>query len=150
MISIHLSKRRFSSRIIIWTATSEKVTSSSRKICGCTRAKSHPDVCSWLKYFIVSNDSVCGQRRPRSAFAQADLGFRPRKSLVLVVQSLLKRAHHTTILPGSFCSFYLGFGLRLAMSALNRQPNDSKIQCRVVLFENLSPTFPANAISKSG
>ena len=48
--------------------------SSSRRAC----AKSHPVICFPLIQFIVSNDSVSGQRRPRSACAnaQADLGLR--------------------------------------------------------------------------
>ena len=42
------------------------------------RRKSHTGTCSPLKYSIVSNDSVSGQRMPRSACtsAQADLGLR--------------------------------------------------------------------------
>ena len=41
-------------------------------------AKSHPCICSQLIHSIVSDDSVSGQRRPRSdcADAQADLGLR--------------------------------------------------------------------------
>ena len=41
-------------------------------------AKSDPGICSPLIHSIVANDSVSGQRRPRSdcADAQADLGLR--------------------------------------------------------------------------
>ena len=41
-------------------------------------AKSHTSICSPMMYFIVSNDSASGQRRPWSdcADAQADLGLR--------------------------------------------------------------------------
>ena len=43
----------------------------------CICPKSHPSICSPLKYSIVSNDSICGQRRPWSdcANAQSDLGL---------------------------------------------------------------------------
>ena len=66
----------------IWTASSEKVLSSMRKICGftspCACAKYHPGIRSPFIRSIVSNDSVRGQRRPWSdcADAQADLGLR--------------------------------------------------------------------------
>ena len=62
--------------------SSENVPSSMRKMCGftshCTYAKSHLGICSPLKHSIVSNNSVCGQRRPWSdcADAQADLDLR--------------------------------------------------------------------------
>ena len=36
-----------------------------------TLTKSHPGICSPLKHSIVSNDSICGQRRPCSDFADA-------------------------------------------------------------------------------
>ena len=41
-------------------------------------AKSRTGICSLLKHSVVSNDSVCGQRRPCSdcAYAQSDLVFR--------------------------------------------------------------------------
>ena len=42
-----------------------KEPSNMRKMCrftsSCTCAKSHPGICTPLKYSIVSNDSVCGQ-----------------------------------------------------------------------------------------
>ena len=43
----------------------------------CAWEKSYPGVCSPLIQSIVSNDSVSGQRRPRSGYAdaQADLGL---------------------------------------------------------------------------
>ena len=52
------------------------------KMCGfilsCTCAKSHPGICSPWKHSTLSNDSVCGHRRPfkECADTQADLGFR--------------------------------------------------------------------------
>ena len=51
-----------------------------RKVCGftsCTCAKSHPGICSPLKQSIISNCSVCGERKPWSdcADAQAELGL---------------------------------------------------------------------------
>ena len=46
----------------------EKVPSNMRKMWGftssCICAKSHLGSCSLMKHSIVSNDSVCGQRRP--------------------------------------------------------------------------------------
>ena len=44
----------------------------------CTWAKSHLGLCSPLIRFIVSNDSISRQQRPRSdcAYAQSDLGLR--------------------------------------------------------------------------
>ena len=65
----------------IWAASCEKVPLSMRKMCGftssCTCAKTHPGICSPLK-LIVANDSVSGQQRPKSDFAdaQSDLGLR--------------------------------------------------------------------------
>ena len=60
----------------------KKVLSDMRKRWGftltCTCAKSHPGICTHtLKHFIVSNDSVCGQRKPwlDCADAQADQSF---------------------------------------------------------------------------
>ena len=51
-----------------WATPSENVSSSMRKMCGFTSsgtcAKSHPGICSPLKYSMVCNDSVCGQQRP--------------------------------------------------------------------------------------
>ena len=65
----------------VWATSSEIVPSSKRSVR--TRIilhmrKSHPGICSPLKHSKVSNNSVCGQLRPRSDYtdAQADLGLR--------------------------------------------------------------------------
>ena len=69
-------------RGIKWTASSENVPSSMRKMYGltssCARARSHPGLCSSLIHSMVFIDSVSGRRRPRSdcANAQSDLGLR--------------------------------------------------------------------------
>ena len=65
-----------------FTASSEKVPSSMRIMCGftssCACAMYHPDLCSRFIHSVISNDSCSGQRRPWSdcADAQADLGLR--------------------------------------------------------------------------
>ena len=65
----------------ILAKSNEKVPSSMQKLrrfrsCAC--AKYHPDFCSPLEHSIASNDSVWGERMPRSDCAnmQADMGLR--------------------------------------------------------------------------
>ena len=65
------------------TASSEKMLSNIpimcrlTSSCSCAVLSAHPGICSPLNYFIVADDSVCGQRRPWFdwADAQADLGL---------------------------------------------------------------------------
>ena len=52
----------------IWTMPSEKVLSNMCKmrrfISSCECAKYHPGLCPLFIHSLVSNDSVCGQRKP--------------------------------------------------------------------------------------
>ena len=68
--------------VTMWSAWSEKVPTSTRKMCGITPSRAcarfHQDLSSPLIYSVVPNDSVSGQWRPWSdcTDAQADLGLR--------------------------------------------------------------------------
>ena len=96
-----------------WTAPSENVSSSMRKMrrfgSSCACAKYHLRLCSQFIHFTVSNDSVSGQWRPWSdcADAQADLGLRRphmSKDTLLrgaVLMGIAQRAH--SVLPNHCC-----------------------------------------------
>ena len=66
----------------IRAASGEKVPSNMRKMrtsrSSYECAKYHPGISSPFLYFVVSNDSVSGQRRPWSYCADAQADLRPR------------------------------------------------------------------------
>ena len=67
-VKFYIKRSHYTEIVCKCSESSEKVPSSMLKMCGfissCICAKSHTGQSSPFKHSIVSNDSVCGHRRP--------------------------------------------------------------------------------------